>query len=142
MGQAIWICDCGNETPQPEGVGVKIVTHCPKCETEHYKLKEPDGILTEYQPAPDWFYKEFEDSLNETRQKEVMLTQLAFNYFSAIRQGLEIIGELKNHSKKREHIIEQGLKRTKLFKRQDMLWHYSIPLRKFLGRKKEEVKRG
>jgi hypothetical protein len=137
--EAIWLCDCGVETPQPSGPGVKMITHCPKCKAEHYRLEEPDGIVTEYQPAPEYFYKEFEESLNLTGQKERMLTQLAFNYFTAIRQAMDLTSELKSIDKKRGHMVEQALKRTKLVKRADMAWRYNIPMRKFLGRKKEDI---
>lgn len=135
--EAKWLCDCGVETPQPEGRGVEVITKCPKCGKEHYKLQDPDGKITEYHTAPDWFVDEWNEQFKKRQNNELQLTQMAYNRAKLERAINEHISKMDNDNKKQQQILEQGLKRTRLFKRQDLHWGYNMVVRKFVGRQKD-----
>ena len=136
--KAVWLCDCGIETEQPQGPQERLITHC-KCGKELWRLKEADGIVTEYHPAPDWFVTEFEESLKNTGMMEQQFLNASHQYVALLAQMKEMQGKIQADNKRRSEMIQSGLNRTKLAKRQDMKWMYNIPLKKFMGRKKEEV---
>lgn len=138
---AKWLCECGEYTPQPEGEGVKIITHC-KCGKELLKLQEADGSIIEYVPAPDWFITEFNAQQQETMRRDHALAQAQGSYFSLLMTVIPDLQEkLKNARNKEKNMLEQAMRRMKLSKRIDISWGYNPMMKKFLGWKKEDLKR-
>ena len=140
---AVWICQkegCGTETPQPSG-NEPIVAACPVCGTEHTHLREPDGIVTEFVDAPDFFIEEFNERMKEMQEKDQALMKAVAQEMSL---RYDVIPELrekaKNAGQRQSTGLEQALRRTqdkkgvKLSKRQDFKWMYHPGIKKFSGR--------
>ena len=138
----VWICDCGKQTDQ--GMNDVIKTKC-ECGKPLTKLKSPDGVIQEFIEAPEWFVKEFTDQDNA-----IFGLTNDFGRMNAQRIVMERkIGEqydkMTNARNKMKNIVEQGAKRLKLTKRQEMSWNYQHNIQRFVGSPKPpkppEVKR-
>ena len=135
-----WVChDCGKETLQPEG---KVIEYCEPCGTTHSFLVQPDGMVIEYVRAEGWFLKEFEDHAKDIHRLDIEFKRSAFQLVRLQKQVNELADKLEYAEKvKMKNIIEGGLKRHKLLRRQDMNWQWNPAAQRFMGVKKEEPKK-
>jgi len=136
--EAKWVCECGKETVQPQGG--RIVERCPDCNSSLSQLREPDGSMTSFVVAPEWFLKEWQEHMAAMQKKDVLFRQLAFQEVEISRQKIEAQENLKSAQKKTRNIIEAGARRLKLLKQKDVDWGFNAGLKRFVGRKKPEVK--
>lgn len=135
--EAMWLCDCGKETPQP--VGGKVVMHC-VCGKSVSKLRDPDGVETVYVGVPDWFKNEFNDQENKIQKTIQTIHGWEDRRWSAevgVRQEREA---LINRRKVMDSIINKGLKRLGLHRNKDMEYRYNPAMNKFMGRKVEKAR--
>ena len=132
---AYWLCECGKETIQPTGLNQKLITHCPDCKREHEKCREPDGSITEFFTAPEWFNDEWIAHMKKMGDRDQEFRQLSFQEVEAHEKKVEVHKLLKQTQKHTHNIVREGCRRLKLLKRKDMEWAYNPELKKFLGRK-------
>ncbi len=113
-----------------------IYFECPKCKREHDKMREPDGSITDFCSAPDWFIQEWNEHMQKLQQRDVKFRQLAFQETEIQQQKIEMHKLLKETEKRTHNIVESGCRRLKLLKRKDIDWAYNPGVRKFIGRPK------
>jgi hypothetical protein len=142
-----WICDCGKEYDQPAGdVKFPIREKC-DCGKELYKLTEPDGIVTEFVKAEDWFIKEFDEYEEKMVKTKGMYAQHVDVFFKAFDNIAEFRIKIKEQHKKMKNIVEHGARRTRdnkgetLHRRKNMQWSFLRGFKKWAGRPKAEVKK-
>ncbi len=131
---AKWVCECGQETPQPAGA-VPVVRACIKCGTELRKIREVDGTHTVFEPALPYFFEEFDKQMREGQQREINLSGAQGQYFQLMYDVIpDLIQKVKNARNKQKNILEKGVKRAKLDR--NMSWGYNPLMKCFIGREK------
>ena len=142
MNKPTWICECGEETIQESGKGVKAILICPKCTKEHTKMREVDGSVTLFHSAPGWFRDEWREHMQKVGQKYMNFRQKAFQETIAHIGKEDAYKELTATQKKTENIIESGMRREKLLKKKEISWNWNPGLNKFIGRPAKPVEMG
>jgi len=135
---AKWICDCGQEIPQPAGE-VPIIQACVHCGASLKKIREIDGTITHFEKASDAYSEEFNKIMQESQAREMNLGAAQADYFKLMYEIIPaLIQKVKNHRNKQKVLLERGIKKGKLDN--SLGWGYNPMMRCFVGReRKKEV---
>jgi len=136
--QAMWLCPCGTETPQPIGPGVKFIDKCPKCGKDHERCREADGTVSRFVVPPDWFKTEWQEHMQKIMDKDTKFKQCSYQEVKMRRLKEEAFDDLNSQEKKAEIIVDTAIRRLHLHKEKDMMWAFNPALGRFTGRPKPQ----
>jgi hypothetical protein len=144
--KSYWLCECGKQYEQPLGTVKFPIREICECGKELYKIKDPDGIVTEFVNAEDWFIKEFDEHQNKMTELDIQFRKLSWQREMFNKTITEVVEKIKAAKKTMDNIVEAGARRTKdrdnhsLLKRTNMAWNFIREMRKWAGREKEAAK--